>query len=61
MEYKEAIKILLKMLNKYKFTSDEKKAILSAIGTLDCGSLFDTRLKGIMKTMKAKRDKSLEL
>lgn len=60
MEYKKAIGILLKMLDKPSFNALEKEAILTAIGTLDCGSLMDTRLKGIMKTKKAKLDKNIE-
>lgn len=57
MEYKKAIDILLKIMKKYSLDSKEKEAILTAIGTLDCGSLIDNRLKVIIKNQKNKRDK----
>lgn len=55
MEYKEAIGILLKMMERSN-NPEEKEALLTAIGTLDCGSLADNRLKGIMKSKKEKKD-----
>jgi hypothetical protein len=57
MEYKQAIDILLKMLDTHSLTDEEKEAVTLAIGTLDCGKLAKNRFDGIMKTMKAKRDK----
>ncbi|HBU07208.1 MAG TPA: hypothetical protein DEB09_03950 [Candidatus Magasanikbacteria bacterium] len=61
MEYKKALNILLKMLNKYSFTTEEKDAMITAVGTLDCGSLMDNRFKGIIKSRKKKQAKDLEL
>jgi hypothetical protein len=60
MEYKKAIDILLKMLDKGSLSAEEKEAILTAIGTLDCGALAKNRLKRIIKTQKARREKGLE-
>lgn len=60
MEYKKAIVILTKMLDKYSFEREEREAVLAAIGTLDWGSLAKNRMKSIIKAKKAKRDKSLE-
>jgi hypothetical protein len=58
MEYKKAIDVLLKISNKYPLDIEEKEAILSAIGTLDCGSLAENRFRGIIKGRKAKKDKA---
>jgi hypothetical protein len=60
MEYKKAMGILLKMLDKYSLDAEEKKAIWTAIGTLDCGSLAENRLKGIIKGRKARQKKNIE-
>jgi len=61
MEYKKAIIILTKMLDKYSLRGEEREAVLAAVGTLDWGSLTENRMKIIIKAKKAKRDKSLEL
>lgn len=61
MEYKKAISILLKMLDKYSLEVEEKEALLTAIGTLDCGSLAENRFKGIMKSRRAKREKETDI
>lgn len=61
MDYKEAIQILLKIPEKYSFSTEEKEAIIMAVSTLDAGSLIDTRFKGIIKNRKTKRNKSLKL
>jgi hypothetical protein len=58
MEYKKAMGILLKMLDKYSLDAEEKKAIWTAIGTLD--SLAENRLKGIIKGRKARQKKNIE-
>lgn len=60
MEYKKAIEVLLKISKKYPLDAEEKEAIVAAIGTLDCGSLANNRLKGIMKSIKAKQEKDIE-
>jgi len=59
MEYKKAIDVLLKAINKHSLNAEEKEAILTAIGTLDCGSLAENRFKGIIKGRKARRDKDI--
>jgi hypothetical protein len=60
MEYKKAINVLLKIQAKYSLDEEERKAILTAIGTLDCGSLATNRIKGIIKGRKAKLEKDIE-
>lgn len=52
MEYKKAINILLKIMDKPSLNAKEKEAILTAIGTLDCGSLAENRFKGMVKARK---------
>lgn len=59
MEHKKAINTLLKTLDKYPFNTEEKEAILIAIGTLDCGSLIDNRIKGIIKSRKNKLERDI--
>lgn len=60
MEYKKAINILLKIMDKHSLNVEEKEAIVTAISTLDCGSLVNNRLKGIIKARKTKREKDAE-
>lgn len=60
MEYKEALVVLLRLLDKPLLNAKEKEAILIAIGTLDCGSLANNRLKGIIKGRKNKKKKDIE-
>lgn len=60
MEYKKAIEILLKIMEKDSLAAEEKEAIQTAIGTLDCGSLAENRFKGILKGIKVKREKDVE-
>ncbi|MFZ2390704.1 MAG: hypothetical protein WAW15_02725 [Minisyncoccales bacterium] len=59
MEYKKAISVLSKIMDKYLLDTEEKEAILTAIGTLDCGSLAENRFKKIIKGKKAKREKDI--
>ena len=59
MEYKKAISVLLKIMDKHLLDAEEKEAIIVAIGTLDCGSLAKNRIKGIIKGRKAKKDRSI--
>jgi len=59
MEYKKAINVLLKLSKKGIINSEEKEAIIMAIGTLDCGSLAENRFKGIIKTRKTKIEKDV--
>jgi hypothetical protein len=57
MEYKEAIEILLKLKDKYPLTEEEKEAIIMAAGALDCGKLAENRFRGVLKSMKTKKEK----
>lgn len=56
MEYKEAITILKRLLDTYPLSTEEKEAVLTAIGMLSWGSLSSSRLKA----QKAKREKSTQ-
>lgn len=60
MEYREAITILIKMLDKYSLDAKEKEAVLTALGVLDWAALGKNRVRGILKARKAKRNKSIE-
>lgn len=60
MEYKKAIDVLLKISSKYPLSAEEKEAIQTAMGTLDCGSLAENRFKGILKGRKAKKKMDIE-
>jgi HEAT repeat protein len=55
MEDKEAIEILMKLLDKHSFTEKEKKAIATAIGALGWTKLGKARLKNIINARKAER------
>jgi hypothetical protein len=57
MEYKKAISVLMKMLDNNKLKEEEKEALLTAIGTLDCGALAENRFKMILRARKAKENK----
>jgi hypothetical protein len=58
-DYKKAIEILFAMLKKYKFTAEEKNAIMTAVRTLDWGSLAKNRITRIIKNKQDKRKKDL--
>jgi len=60
MEDKEAVKILMGLLDKRSLDKAEKEAILTAIGLLDLASLAEKSIKRKIKAQKAKRNKSLE-
>jgi len=60
MEYKKAISVLMKIMKRPSLNAEEKEAIVTAIGTLDCGSLASNRIKGIIKGKKAKREKDIK-
>ena len=60
-DYKKAIEILFLMLKKYKFAEEEKDAIMTAIGTLDFGSLARNRATRIIKNRQDKRKRDLEI
>ena len=61
MEPKKAIAVLTGLLDKEFLSSQEKAAVLAAIGALDSANLAENRIKGIIKAKKAKRDKAFEL
>ncbi|MDP2741663.1 MAG: hypothetical protein Q8O66_03200 [bacterium] len=61
MEYRKAIDVLMKMLSKYSFSAEEKEAIMTAVGTLDFGSLAKNRMKRIIKAKQDKRKKDLKI
>lgn len=61
MEDKQAIEILTEMLKKYAFSEQEKEAVLDAIGILSWSKLGQARIKGIAKSLKAKREKDLKI
>ncbi len=56
MEHKEAADVLIKMLDKYKFPTEEKEAVLAAVGVLAWTLLSKAR----MKSLKAKRGQKNE-
>jgi hypothetical protein len=56
MEYQKAIDILISLLDKHSFDTEEKEAVMTAIGVLSWGSLSKSKIKAL----KAKRDKSIE-
>ncbi len=56
MEYKEAIAVLQKLLDRHPLDAEEKEAITVAIGMLSWAVLS----KSTLKARKAKRDKSTE-
>jgi hypothetical protein len=56
MEHKEAIAILISLLDKRSLDAEEKEAVNTAIGVLSWTTLAKSRIKA----QKAKRDKSTE-
>ncbi len=54
MEYQQAIIVLKTLLDKHPLNTEEKEAIMTAIGLLSWGSLS----KSVIKSKKAKRDQS---
>ena len=56
MEHQEAIVILKNLLNKPSLSTEEKEAVMTAIGILSWASLSKSRIKA----QKAKRDKATE-
>lgn len=56
MESKQAVNILIKMLESHSFSAEEDEAVKTAIGILSWTMLSDSR----MKDQKAKRNKRLK-
>ena len=54
MEYQKAIAVLQSLLDRHSLSTQEKEAIMAAIGALGWGSLSQSRVKA----QKVKRDKS---
>ena len=54
MEYEKAIAILKNLLEKPSLSTEEKEAVMTAIGVLSLGSLAISK----MKAQKARRDNS---
>jgi len=61
MDYKEARDILIKMVDKKSLNSEEKEAVLTAIGVLDWASLAKNAFKSRIKKIKAKKEKDLQV
>ena len=47
-------------MKKPSLNAEEKEAMVTAIGTLDCGSLASNRIKGAIKGKKAKRENDVK-
>jgi hypothetical protein len=60
MEYKEAVAILINLLEKYSLKAKEKEAVLTSIGVLDLASIAKNSIKNRIKSQKAKKDKDAE-
>ena len=60
MEYKTAIGVLTELLKKQVLNIEEKEAVTTAIGVLDCAALGQSQLKSYIKSKKDKKDKSRE-
>lgn len=60
MEDKEAINILIHMIEKYSLSGKEKESVLTAIGILSWSKLGEGRIKSIIKAQKAKREKNFK-
>lgn len=60
MDYKKAINILKKLPDKHRFSVQEKKAVWTAIGTLDWALIAQKNMRNRIKILKVKRDKSIE-
>ena len=60
MEYKKAIDVLMDFLKKNKLCSEEKEAVLTAIGVLDWASIGKNRMKSIIKAKKEKIARSIK-
>ncbi|MDD5145523.1 MAG: hypothetical protein PHF44_01650 [Candidatus Pacebacteria bacterium] len=56
MEHKEAIKVLMKLLDKKVLDKKEKEAVLTSIGILD----WTSRTKNRIKLIKDKKERDLK-
>ncbi|MFA5066372.1 MAG: hypothetical protein WC566_13045 [Dehalococcoidia bacterium] len=60
MEYKKAIAVMMKFLDKYPLDDEEKEAVAAAIGVLDSAVLAENRMKSMIKAKKAKRNEDMK-
>jgi len=60
MEYKRAIEIVSRAMEKHSFSQEEKEAIMAAIGVLDSASIGDKMFKARISAQKANRKKDTE-
>ena len=56
MEDKEAINILMRLLDKGSLTDEEKEAVRTAVGILSWSALGQAHIKSIAKSQKAKKE-----
>ena len=56
MEYKEAVGILKRLAEKHPLDTEEREAVMTAIGVLVWGALCTSKTRAI----KAKRDKRIQ-
>ena len=56
MEYQKAIAILKSLLDRHSLDTEEKEAVMTAIGVLSWGALSKSKIKA----KKVKREKSTE-
>ncbi len=60
MEYKKAVAILMKLLEKHPLNEEEREAVLTAVGMLDWASIAKNRMKDKIKSWKEKREKDIK-
>ncbi len=56
MEDKEAIEILMQLIDKGSLADKEREAVLTAVGILSWSALGQSRIKSIAKAQKAKKE-----
>jgi hypothetical protein len=56
MEHQEAIRILKDLLERHRLSTEEKEAVMTAIGVLSWSTLSSSKIMA----QKARRDKSTE-
>jgi hypothetical protein len=60
MEYKKAIAILTGLLKNQQLNGEEKEAVTTAIGVLDCAAIGENQMKSYIRAKKSKREESLK-
>lgn len=60
MEDKEAIEILIRLLDEYPLSEKEREAIQTAVGALGWTKLAKGRMQNIIRARKAKREKDIK-